>query len=134
MARGSGARRRRGNHLGRQFRVRRRGQPHHHRRHAARRDHHSGGFLGPARMVCCGGRVVRAHLAHVAKQVLGLPDTLHPATYLSILYLALFTLVVAASALHAACWSTHSPRARKETEAVMKRTRATANRRATSIH
>jgi len=35
-------------------------------------------------------------LAHVAKQVLGLPDTLHPATYLSILYLALFTLVVAA--------------------------------------
>jgi len=34
-------------------------------------------------------------LAHVIKHVLGLPDTLHPNTYVSILYLAAFTLVVA---------------------------------------
>jgi hypothetical protein len=34
-------------------------------------------------------------LAHVVKHVLGLPDTLHPNTYTSILYLAAFTLVVA---------------------------------------
>ena len=34
-------------------------------------------------------------LAHVVKHVFGLPDTLHPNTYMSILYLATFTLVVA---------------------------------------
>jgi len=34
-------------------------------------------------------------LAHLVKHVLGLPDTLHPNTYTSILYLAAFTLVVA---------------------------------------
>ncbi len=34
-------------------------------------------------------------LAHILKHVLGLPDTLHPNTYTSILYLAAFTLVVA---------------------------------------
>ncbi len=34
-------------------------------------------------------------LAHVVKQVLGMPDTLHPNTYTSILYLAIFTLIVA---------------------------------------
>ncbi len=34
-------------------------------------------------------------LAHVVKHVLDLPDTLHPNTYTSILYLAAFTLVVA---------------------------------------
>jgi len=34
-------------------------------------------------------------LAHVAKHLLGLPDTLHPNTYPSILLLAGFTLVVA---------------------------------------
>jgi ATP/ADP translocase len=34
-------------------------------------------------------------LAHVVKHVLGLPDTLHPNTYMSILFLAAFTLVVA---------------------------------------
>jgi hypothetical protein len=34
-------------------------------------------------------------LAHVVKHAVGLPDTLHPNTYLSILYLAAFTLVVA---------------------------------------
>src|SRR5262249_59759956 len=33
--------------------------------------------------------------AHVVKHVLGLPDTLHPNTYMSILYLAAFTLIVA---------------------------------------
>ena len=33
-------------------------------------------------------------LAHVVKHVLGLPDTLHPNTYTSILMLAAFTLVV----------------------------------------
>ncbi len=33
--------------------------------------------------------------AHVVKHVLGMPDTLHPNTYTSILFLALFTLVVA---------------------------------------
>jgi hypothetical protein len=32
--------------------------------------------------------------AHLIKHVLGLPDTLHPNTYSSILMLALFTLVV----------------------------------------
>jgi len=34
-------------------------------------------------------------LAHLVKLLLGLPDTLHPNTYTSILYLAAFTLVVA---------------------------------------
>jgi hypothetical protein len=34
-------------------------------------------------------------LAHVVKHVLGLPDTLHPNTSTSIVYLAAFTLVVA---------------------------------------
>jgi hypothetical protein len=34
-------------------------------------------------------------LAHIFKHVLGLPDSLHPNTYISILYLAAFTLVVA---------------------------------------
>lgn len=33
-------------------------------------------------------------LAHVVKHVLGLPDTLHPNTYTSILMLAAFTLAV----------------------------------------
>jgi len=33
--------------------------------------------------------------AHLVKHVLGLPDTLHPNTYTSILYLAVFTLCVA---------------------------------------
>jgi hypothetical protein len=33
-------------------------------------------------------------MAHIVKHVLGLPDTLHPNTYISILYLALFTLAV----------------------------------------
>jgi hypothetical protein len=32
--------------------------------------------------------------AHILKHLLGLPDTLHPNTYTSILYLAAFTLVV----------------------------------------
>lgn len=35
-------------------------------------------------------------LAHIVKHVLGLPDTLQPNTYASILMLALFTLAVAA--------------------------------------
>jgi hypothetical protein len=35
-------------------------------------------------------------LAHLVKHVLGLPDTLQPNTYTSILYLAAFTLVVSA--------------------------------------
>jgi hypothetical protein len=34
-------------------------------------------------------------LAHVVKHIAGWPDTLHPNTYPSILYLAAFTLVVA---------------------------------------
>jgi hypothetical protein len=34
-------------------------------------------------------------LAHVVKHVLGLPDTLHPNTYTSIVFLAAFTLAVA---------------------------------------
>ncbi|MCX5767455.1 MAG: hypothetical protein NTZ43_09570 [Gemmatimonadetes bacterium] len=34
-------------------------------------------------------------LAHLVKHVLGLPDTLHPNTYTSILLLAAFTLVIA---------------------------------------
>ena len=35
-------------------------------------------------------------LAHLIKHVLGWPDTLHPNTYVSILYLALFTMAIAA--------------------------------------
>jgi hypothetical protein len=35
-------------------------------------------------------------LAHLVKHVLGWPDTLHPNTYVSILFLALFTLAIAA--------------------------------------
>lgn len=35
-------------------------------------------------------------MAHVVKHLLGLPDTLHPNTYTSILMLAVFTLVVSA--------------------------------------
>ena len=34
-------------------------------------------------------------LAHVFKRVQDMPDTLHPNTYMSILYLAAFTLVIA---------------------------------------
>jgi hypothetical protein len=34
-------------------------------------------------------------LAHLAKHLLGLPDTLHPNTYTSIFFLAAFTLAVA---------------------------------------
>ena len=34
-------------------------------------------------------------LAHLVKKLLGLPDTLQPNTYTSILWLAIFTLVVA---------------------------------------
>ena len=34
-------------------------------------------------------------MAHVVKHVLGLPDTLHPNTYASILFLAAFTLAIA---------------------------------------
>ena len=34
-------------------------------------------------------------MAHFVKHVFGLPDTLHPNTYSSILYLAAFTLVIA---------------------------------------
>ena len=35
-------------------------------------------------------------LAHVVKHLMGLPDTLHPNTYTSILLLAIFTFVVSA--------------------------------------
>jgi hypothetical protein len=35
-------------------------------------------------------------MAHVIKHVLGLPDTLHPNTYTSILLLAVFTFVISA--------------------------------------
>lgn len=35
-------------------------------------------------------------MAHVVKKVLGLPDTLHPNTYTSILLLAVFTFVISA--------------------------------------
>ncbi len=35
--------------------------------------------------------------AHFVKHIFGMPDTLHPNTYLSILYLAVFTLAVAIS-------------------------------------
>ena len=35
-------------------------------------------------------------LAHVVKHLLGLPDTIHPNTYTSILMLAIFTFVVSA--------------------------------------
>lgn len=35
--------------------------------------------------------------AHLAKHLLGMPDTLQPNTYLSILYLALFTLAVSSA-------------------------------------
>jgi hypothetical protein len=38
-------------------------------------------------------------LAHIVKHVLGLPDTLNPNTYTSILYLAVFTLVVAVTGI-----------------------------------
>ena len=35
-------------------------------------------------------------MAHVVKHLLGLPDTLHPNTYTSILMLAIFTFVISA--------------------------------------
>lgn len=35
-------------------------------------------------------------MAHLVKKVLGLPDTLHPNTYSSILLLSVFTLVISA--------------------------------------
>lgn len=38
-------------------------------------------------------------LVHFIKHILGLPDTLHPNTYLSILMLAVFTFVVSAFGL-----------------------------------
>ena len=49
--------------------------------------------------------------AHVAKHLLGLPDTLHPNTYRSIAMLAVFTLVVAVVGT-AAGTLVHRPRTR----------------------
>ncbi len=51
-------------------------------------------------------------LAHLIKHMAGLPDTLHPNTYASILMLAVFTLVIAA--IGSGCGAvlhrlTHSP-------------------------
>jgi uncharacterized membrane protein YedE/YeeE len=43
--------------------------------------------------------------AHLIKQILGLPDTLHPNTYRSILYLALFSLSVAIGGLVFGVWA-----------------------------
>jgi hypothetical protein len=48
-------------------------------------------------------------LAHIIKRLLGLPDTLHPNTYASIMLLAVFTLVVAAIGLACGVFIHHLP-------------------------
>jgi hypothetical protein len=48
-------------------------------------------------------------LAHIIKHLLGLPDTLHPNTYASIMLLAVFTLVVAAIGLACGVFIHHLP-------------------------
>jgi hypothetical protein len=42
--------------------------------------------------------------AHLTKRVLGLPDTLHPNTNISLLLLAIFTLAVAGVGTLCGCW------------------------------
>ena len=53
-----------------------------------------GGIWGRGGWTAAVATWVCVPLAHVVKHVLGLPDTLHPNTYTSILMLAAFTLVV----------------------------------------
>lgn len=56
----------------------------------------AGGIWGQRGWVAVAAAWASVPLAHVVKHVLGLPDTLQPNTYMSILMLAAFTLVVAA--------------------------------------
>ncbi len=55
----------------------------------------AGAIWGWRGWVAAGAAWACVPLAHVVKHLLGLPDTLHPNTYTSILYLAVFSLVVA---------------------------------------
>ena len=52
-------------------------------------------FWGVRGWVCAIVAWACVPLAHAIKHLLGMPDTLHPNTYLSVLYLAIFTLAVA---------------------------------------
>lgn len=52
------------------------------------------GIWGRHGWIAAGGAWILVPLVHLIKHVLGLPDTLHPNTYASILLLAAFTLVV----------------------------------------
>jgi hypothetical protein len=56
----------------------------------------AGTFWGVRGWVTVAAASACVPLAHLVKHVLGLPDTLQPNSYTSILYLAAFTLVVSA--------------------------------------
>lgn len=49
--------------------------------------------------IAAAATLVCVPLAHVIKHIFGLPDTLHPNTYTSILLLATFSLVVATAGI-----------------------------------
>ena len=55
----------------------------------------AGAIWGRSGWVAAAVTWVCVPLAHVVTHVFALPDTLHPNTYMSILYLAAFTLVIA---------------------------------------
>ncbi len=55
----------------------------------------AGATWGRSGWIAAAGTWACVPMAHFVKHVLDLPDTLHPNTYTSILYLAAFTLVVA---------------------------------------
>ena len=55
----------------------------------------AGVIWGPSGWIAAAVMWVCVPTAHAVKHVLGLPETLHPNTYASIVYLAAFTLVVA---------------------------------------
>jgi asparagine N-glycosylation enzyme membrane subunit Stt3 len=57
----------------------------------------AGALLGQRGWVAAAGTWVCVPLAHLVKHVLGLPDTVHPNTYASILLLAAFSLALRVS-------------------------------------
>jgi hypothetical protein len=59
----------------------------------------AGGVCGRSGWIAAAATWACLPLAHLFKHVLGLPDTLHPNTYTSIVYLAAFTLVIATSGM-----------------------------------
>jgi hypothetical protein len=56
----------------------------------------AGAFWDPRGWLAAAATWACVPLAHLAKHLLGMPDTLHPNTHVSILYLAGFCLAVSA--------------------------------------